>query len=529
MNLSREYIAELRHRLRTPLNHILGYSEMLLEEGEDGISGEFASELREIHDKAQQLTVLLQERLSPANSDASGAGVDRFRCEITAPIHRLAKTLGETVQYAPERCILDVLRMASAAAELLAFAQSQTLEAQRAARLRPEIVSEPAVENKASILAVDDDEVNRDILSRQLPRLGFRTVAAKDGPEALARLQREPFDLVLVDFMMPGMDGLDVLEAIKNNPATQDIPVLMISALDEQSGVTRCIEHGADDYLFKPFEPVLLGARISAALERTRLRAGERERTKELERISQELQRSNEDLKRFAFAASHDLQAPLRTITTHLQLLERHVGDRLPPGDLELIRFPVDAALRMSQLIKGLLTYSEMTTEKRVAGPLSCEEVLAGTLDDLSAAIADSHAVITHDPLPSVIADPVQLRQLFLNLIGNAIKYRREEPLRIHVGTRREHASWHFTVSDNGVGIPPEHIENVFKMFRRLHGQERPGSGLGLAICKRIMERIGGRIWVESQAGRGSVFHFTIPDEQPNSAPELLDKQSRHR
>jgi light-regulated signal transduction histidine kinase (bacteriophytochrome) len=366
---------------------------------------------------------------------------------------------------------------------------------------------------------VDDDEANRDILSRQLQRLGFDVYLAKNGPEALRVLAWRGFDIALIDFMMPGMDGLDVLEAIKDNPETCDLPVIMISALDELSGVSRCIHRGADDYLFKPFEPVLLSARISAALERTRLRAQERERTKELVRMSEELQRSNEDLKRFAYAASHDLQAPLRTITTHLQLLERHVGKRLDSDDLELLQFPVQAAMRMNQLIKDLLTYSQVSTEERDITPVSCDDVLAHTLEDLSSEILETAATITHDPLPTVMADRVQLRQLLLNLIGNAIKYRSDRPPCIHVSARREFTAWHFTVSDNGVGIPQQHLNEVFNLFKRLHGQQVPGTGLGLSICKRIMERLGGRIWVESEEGKGSIFHFTIPDQDSNEMP----------
>ncbi len=526
MKLSREAVAELRHRLRTPLNHILGYSEMLLEDAGIDASSDFNGRLRAIHATAQELLLSLQHSLSPAGQHPTSADIDRFRADIAAPVRKIAETIGAALPIAPEESLADVLRIASAIAELLDFARGQTKEALHSTRLRPGVISGTVLENKASVLVIDDDEANRDILSRQLQRLGFTVATANDGPQGLARLPAETFDIVLVDFMMPDMDGLDVLEAIKQDPATRDIPVLMISALDELSGVTRCIERGADDYLFKPFDPVLLGARISAALERTRLRQRERERAKELELISQKLQRSNEDLKRFAYAASHDLQAPLRTITTHLQLLERHVGPQLSSDDSELIRFPVAAAMRMTQLIRDLLTYSQVSTEERFVSSVSSEEILARTLDDLASAIADSHAVITHDPLPKLVADAVQLRQLFLNLIGNAIKYRRDDPPRIHVGALREYAGWHFTVSDNGVGIPSEHIDDVFKLFKRLHGYERPGTGLGLAICKRIVERVGGRIWVESQAGSGSTFHFTIPDEQPSESPDSLAQQA---
>jgi light-regulated signal transduction histidine kinase (bacteriophytochrome) len=212
--------------------------------------------------------------------------------------------------------------------------------------------------------------------------------------------------------------------------------------------------------------------------------------------------------------ASHDLQAPLRTITTHLQLLERRFGNKIDPEDRELIEFPIDAAKRMSQLIKDLLTFSQVSTEERVVSEVSCERVLETTLVDLGSAIAESNATVTHDPLPTILADDVQIHQLFLNLIGNAIKYRGTQAPKIHVSAQRDANAWHFSVVDNGLGIAPEYIGEIFKLFRRLHGQNRPGTGLGLAICKRITDLVGGKIWVESEVGVGSTFHFTIPDEQ---------------
>ncbi len=515
---SREALAELRHRLRTPLNHILGYSEMLLHDM-GALPATVAAQLQIIQDAGKETLNALQQYLH-ADRPVSLKDVEEFRTNIVEPMRRVSRAAGAILESGPAELITDVLRIATGAAELLDFTHEKLTVARHASvRLKADAVPGKAAGIRASILAVDDDGANRDILARQLQRLGFDVYVARNGPEALRAMTRKPFDLALVDFMMPDMDGLDVLEAIKENPDTCDIPVIMISALDELSGVSRCIQRGAEDYLFKPFEPVLLSARISAALERTRLRTQERERTKELERISEELQRSNEDLKRFAYAASHDLQAPLRTITTHLQLLERHVGNRINPEDLELLRFPVEAAKRMNQLIKDLLTYSQVSTEDRDISPVSCDDVLASTLEDLSSEISETQATVTHDPLPTVMADRVQLRQLLLNLLGNAIKYRSNQPPRIHVSARREFAAWHFTVSDNGVGIPPQHLNEVFNLFKRLHGQDVPGTGLGLSICKRIMERLGGRIWVESEEGKGSVFHFTIPDQDQDEIP----------
>ena len=518
---SREALAELRHSLRTPLNHILGYSEMLLQDTA-GLPPVTAAQLQAIHQGGQDVLALLQHHLDPEHP-VGASEVEQFRARILEPLHRVARSAGAILESGPTEVMLDVLRIANGAAELLDFTGEPIVIGRHVPlRLKADGVTTRSGRTKAFVLVVDDDEANRDILTRQLQRLGFDSSAAKDGTDAIRLLQRRSFDIALVDFMMPEMDGVDVLEAIKSNPETCDIPVIMISALDDLSGVSRCIQRGADDYLFKPFDPILLGARISAALERTRLRAQERERTKELERMSQELQRSNEDLKRFAYAASHDLQAPLRTITTHLQLLERHVGSRIGKEDLELLQFPVQAAMRMSALIRDLLTYSQVSTEERDLSRVSLDDILASTLEDLSTAIEEAGATVTNDPLPTLLADPVQMHQLLLNLIGNAIKYRSERPARVHVGAKREFSTWHFTVSDNGVGIPPQHLEEVFNLFKRLHGQEVPGTGLGLSICKRIMDRLGGRIWVESQEGEGSTFHFTVPDttsdEMPNEA-----------
>jgi two-component system, sensor histidine kinase and response regulator len=515
---SPEAVAELRHKLRTPLNHVLGYSEMLLEDVEPNSAPRLREGLEAIREAGQELVRNLQSGLGTADGSLSLEDVDRFRREALPSIRRITQIVGNLVRFAPEPLAVDLLRIGSATAELLDFAinrpaglKSQAQQFDSGAQIRR------ATEAKASILVVDDDDANRDILSRQLQKLGFTVESVATGEEALARIKEQPYSIALVDFMMPGMTGLEVLGAIKSDSPTRDVPVVMLSALDDLAGVSKSIEQGADDYIFKPFDPVLLSARISAALERSRLRAAERARTKELEHISQELSRSNSDLQRFAYAASHDLQSPLRTITTHLQLLERHIGESLSADDLELFHFATDAAMRMSQLIKDLLTYSQVSTEECVVTTVACDEVLESTLQDLCASIEESKAVIECGTLPTVKSDAVQLRQLFSNLIGNAIKYRGEQPPRVVVRAKHEDRAWRFSITDNGVGIPTEYLDEVFKLFRRLHGRERPGTGLGLAICKRILERLGGEIWVESEVGVGSTFHFTIPDEPPMS------------
>ncbi|RMD84093.1 MAG: PAS domain S-box protein [Candidatus Dadabacteria bacterium] len=233
----------------------------------------------------------------------------------------------------------------------------------------------------------------------------------------------------------------------------------------------------------------------------------------ERRRAEEEIRRSNEELERFAYVASHDLQEPLRMVSSYTQLLAKRYRGKLDADADDFIGFAVDGANRMHQLINDLLEYSRVGTRGRELEPTDAEEVLATVLADLRVAIEESGAQVTHDRLPVVMADSTQLRQLLQNLIGNALKYRGERPPRIHVGCQRADApdQWTIYVRDNGIGIAPEHFERIFQIFQRLHGRgEYSGTGIGLAVCKKIVERHGGRIWVESEPGHGSTFYFTI-------------------
>lgn len=231
-----------------------------------------------------------------------------------------------------------------------------------------------------------------------------------------------------------------------------------------------------------------------------------------LARRSEELAHSNAQLEQFAYVASHDLQEPLRTVTSFTQLLEKRYRGKLDRDADEFIQFIVDGAARMQGLISGLLAYSRVGSRGKELVTSECTTALQEAIENLRAAIADSNAIITHDALPTVKCDISQIAQVFQNLLSNAIKFRGDGAPRVHVGVERRLAEWIFSVADNGIGIDPQYAARIFEIFQRLHTHTQyPGSGIGLAITRKMIERHGGKIWVESQPQQGATFFFTLP------------------
>ncbi len=272
--------------------------------------------------------------------------------------------------------------------------------------------------------------------------------------------------------------------------------------------------------------------RVEAALREANESLDERvqQRTLELQRSNAELQRLNEDLNQFAYSASHDLQEPLRMVAIYSQMLERKYKGQLSGDANEYIEQIVQGARHMDMLLKDLLAYAQtVNISLENVQPVDGGLVLERALSNLSAAVAESNAAVTYDALPQVRVQEVHLLQLFQNLIGNAIKYRSDEPPHVHVSAKREGRGCAFAVSDNGIGIPSEYKDQVFRMFKRLHTSSKyEGTGMGLAICHRIVERYGGRIWVESDLGKGSTFWFTLPAaDDKNGRPVLAATSSR--
>jgi light-regulated signal transduction histidine kinase (bacteriophytochrome) len=266
----------------------------------------------------------------------------------------------------------------------------------------------------------------------------------------------------------------------------------------------ECIKQGAADYVLKDNL-----ARLPQAVRRA---IEERDLRDENRRTQEELARSNRDLEQFAYVASHDLQEPLRMVATYTQLLAERYQGKLDANADKYIHYAVEGALRMQALVKDLLAFSRVGRKQETPRETDCNLVVRNVMANLQSLIQETGARISYEGLPVLVADPSELLQLFQNLIGNAIKFRRAERPEIRITAEKKKKEWLFSVEDNGIGIAPQHVEDVFVIFKRLHTRdEYPGSGIGLAICKKIVEHNQGQIWVESQPGQGSRFYFTWP------------------
>ena len=371
-----------------------------------------------------------------------------------------------------------------------------------------------------TILVVDDMPANLDVVTRHLEQHGYQVVVAQDGEEALARAAFVLPDLILLDVLMPGIDGFETCRRLKSDLRTRDIPVVFMTALGDTADKLAGFEAGAVDYMTKPLDGAEVRARIDTHLTLHRLRCELAEQNAQLQReltvhaqLQAALERSNHELEQLAYVASHDMQEPLRMVASYLQLVADRYQGRLDADADEFIGYAVDGAKRMQALINDLLAYSRLGTQARPFEPTDCNAMARTALHHLQVAIEESGAIIECAELPAVRGDATQLLQLFQNLLANAIKFHRPGVApRVSLSAQAGAEGWRFAVTDNGIGIAPEYFERIFALFQRLHGRtEYPGTGIGLALCKKIVERHGGHIGVESEPGRGSTFWFTLP------------------
>ena len=352
--------------------------------------------------------------------------------------------------------------------------------------------------NIQTIINVDDYAPGRYARTRVLSQAGFEVKEAGTGQDALRLATELKPELMVLDVNLPDMTGLDVCQRLKQNPVTSSIIILHLTASRTlPADMVNGLNSGADSYLTEPVDPAVLVATIRALL---RARQAE-----------DALRRSNDELQHFAYMVSHELNEPLRIVTSYTQLLAKRYENKLDSTANEYIGHTVAAAKRMHDFVQDVLNFSRATAPDTHFQSVSLEAVLEMALFELQMTVGESGAIITHDRLPTVQGSEMRLVRVFANLISNAIKYRREEPPRIHIAVRETDGFWRLDFSDNGIGIEPQYCERIFEVFKRLHGKDVSGSGIGLALCKRVIENHGGSIWVESRPGLGSTFSFTIP------------------
>ncbi|AIE84573.1 putative histidine kinase [Fimbriimonas ginsengisoli Gsoil 348] len=448
------------HDLRTPLHQIIGYSELLVEQAEAEGEPAYLPDLVRIRSAGRQLLGLLE---------------------------------GSTISELPP----------------LPLATAHAPAAPRAARPR---------EDSSLVLVVDDIEVNRDVLCRRIEREGHRIEVATNGIEAMEVLRSRAFDLVLLDIMMPLMDGYQVLESMKADPELSHIPVIMISALDEEESVVRCIEMGAEDYLCKPFHPTLLRARMGACLARKRAHDRERSLTEQLQQNLtrlQDLERLRDDLTHMVV---HDLRTPLTSLIAGMQSMDG-VGD-LNDDQREMMQIAIDGGATLLGMVNDLLEVSQMEAGSMQLeyGEVDPYALIAEATAQVASLLQGKGLRLVTELSPGLSpfrGDESKLRRILVNLLGNAIKFTPSNAeITVAIRQTDDSAGLLFSIRDHGEGIPAEAFERIFEKFGQVESRKngrKMSTGLGLTFCKLATEAHGGNIGVESMPGIGSTFFFTIP------------------
>jgi signal transduction histidine kinase len=383
----------------------------------------------------------------------------------------------------------------------------------------------PSQSGELRVLHVEDNEPDAELVAQALRKggLSISVVVVQEEAAFVRELRAHRPEVVIADYNLPQWKGMEALEVLRREGL--DIPLVLVSGALGDVTAVECIKLGATDYVLKDGLARLPEA-IRRALQEKQTSRLRREAEEDLARKVEELARSNSDLEQFAYVASHDLQEPLRMVASYTQLLGERYRGKLDETADKYIAYATEGSLRMQQLILDLLAFSRVGRSGTPCESVDCNATMEEVSQNLTAAREESGAVVTCDPLPAVWANHVLLTHVFQNLIGNAIKFRRDAPPEITVRAETSGADCLFSIRDNGIGIAPGNADNIFVVFQRLHARtEYPGNGIGLAICKKIIERYGGKIWVESVVGQGSTFKFTLPAALPKKMklrPHLL-------
>ena len=399
--------------------------------------------------------------------------------------------------------------------------------------------------NNIKILLFEDNPGDAGLIEEMVndsANYSYELKIAETMEEGMDLLKVDSYNLILLDLGLPDSDGINTfLNVQRENSA---VPIIILTGLNNDNIGVEAVKMGAQDYLTKgSVDPDLLERSIKYSIERNKvqlelqkyrdnLEEKVEKRTEELDKANKrlkieiedhkkteiklekylaELKRSNKELQQFAYVASHDLQEPLRMVASFTQLLEKKYKGQLDSDADEFIKYAVDGAQRMQLLINDLLAYSRVSTRGEEFQLVDLDKAFNESLQNLKMSIDENEAKITIDPLPTIVADQIQIIQLFQNLVGNAIKFRGDETPEIHMAAEEGEDEWIFRVIDNGIGIDSQHSQRIFRVFQRLHERDKyPGTGIGLSICEKIVERHGGYIWVDSKPGNGSAFCFTI-------------------
>lgn len=366
------------------------------------------------------------------------------------------------------------------------------------------------------VLIVDDNPDDREAFIRALKKVTettYRYVECADGMAGVDMIKDHEPDCVLLDYSLPGRNGLDILRIMQAEYPF--LPVIMLTGQGNEAVAVQAIKAGAQNYLTKSdLSPNGLHLAINSAIEHCALNAKLTLQDEKIRDREAQLIASNLELERFAYVASHDLQEPMRMVASFTGLLKKKYADQFDDKGQQYMDIIIQSSERMQALIRDLLEYSRIESETSGFQDTNCTEILRVVKENIGETIKETDAIITADGLPVIYVNPVRLTRLLQNLIGNAIKYR--DPIRspeIHVGVSKRNGDWLFSVSDNGIGMKEEYLEQIFVIFKRLHTAETyQGTGIGLAVCKKIVDSFGGRIWADSKSGEGSTFYFTVPE-----------------
>jgi light-regulated signal transduction histidine kinase (bacteriophytochrome) len=365
-------------------------------------------------------------------------------------------------------------------------------------------------ERFSQVLIVEDNGPERELLCDILQDEGFQAVGCGSATEGLKQIERGRFGVAIVDLRLPDFSGNELLERIRAQD--DQVQVIIYTGVASFDSVKEAINRGAFAYVEKLSDPGELLRHVHRAVrERAGRYAADLETA--VRRRTEQLARSNRELENFASVVAHDLRSPLLTISGYCQILQEEYRGKLDTTADDYLGQIVAGVGRMSRLIEDLLNYSRVARSEEPFQPVDLEVVLAETAANLEAAVHESGAQIDASRLPTVPGVRAQLLQLFQNLVGNALKFRRDVPPVVRIRASHSENCWQFTVQDNGIGMESQHFDRIFLVFQRLHRNEYPGTGIGLALCKKIVELHGGRIWLTSQPGEGTTFYFTLADQ----------------